>query len=131
MSFEQITTIELAFQARNIDFEKMPDVSMIPERLQNYVVKNYQKVVAIEAVNEGWIPDYDNDDQDKWEIWMDVIIKRDAKGNVTGSGLSLHDIDFWRTSANAGARLCFQTEAQARHFWKYFQPLCEEVDLIQ
>lgn len=131
MSFKLITTLEQAFAAQGIDFNKMPDVSMLPDRLQDYITKNYQMVVAIEAINEGWIPDYNDRPQPKYELWVEVIQKKDKEGNVTGSGLAYGGVGLWITRTDAGARLAFQSREKAQHFWKYFQPVMEDAFLIR
>jgi hypothetical protein len=131
MSFETITSIEAAFAARAIDYSAKPDVSMIPERLRKPQLAHYDSMVVIEAINEGWVPDYNNFQQPKYEIWVEVVTKKDDEGNITGSGLALGDVGDWRTCTVAGARLAFESRAKAMHFWKHFQPLLEDLFLIR
>ncbi len=131
MSFKKIKTIEQAFESRGIASIPAADSFPVIDRLKNYTAKNYQLIVAVEAVNEGWVPDYSDDNQYKYEIWFEVKIKKNKKGEVTGSGLALRNVDDWRTGTDAGARLAFESREKANHFWKYFQPLLEDLFLIR
>jgi hypothetical protein len=131
MKYTQITSVAKAFKARGIGEIPTPNSFPVIDRLKNYMAKHHELIVSIEAVNEGWVPDYNDMDQYKYELWLNVVIHKDKKGNVTGSGLALPYVGHWHTDTNAGARLTFASQKQARHFWKHFQPLCEEVYLIK
>jgi len=67
-----------------------------------------------EVINDGWVADFDNPNQKKWEIiW---------KKTPSGFGLSLTaaSADCVNAYATVGVRLCFETEEKARHVAKHF-----------
>ncbi len=66
-----------------------------------------------EVMNEGWVPDYTNSNQPKWNLWFD---------NYTpGSGFSSTDFVYWYTRTGVGSRFCFKTKELGTHAWEYFK----------
>lgn len=76
--------------------------------------------IVIEALNEGKIPDYDNWDERKHEIWWDM--RGQAAG---GPGFSFLDVFYYYSSSRVGARLVFFKEEDAEYFAKQFKHLFE------
>ena len=73
-----------------------------------------QAIVITKALNEGWIPDWNNGQWDKWFIWF----KMDASA---GSGFAfLGGFDHWYTNSTVGSRLCFKSKALAEYAGKQF-----------
>lgn len=71
------------------------------------------KVIAL-ALNEGWTPDWSNDDQYKYFPWF---------RHKPGFGLSYDGFDYWRTSTDAGSRLCYARSELAEYAGKQFESL--------
>ena len=67
----------------------------------------YEKlVIIIQALNEGWAPNWDDLDEYKWYPYF----------NCSGSfGFSGAYCDDWRTRASIGSRLCFKSESLAKY----------------
>lgn len=75
-----------AFKAKELDSKVLPDVSMLPVQYRKSVVAQYILNVVIDVANDGWIADYTDISQPKYELWLEVIA--DAK-RPSGFGLSL------------------------------------------
>ncbi len=74
------------------------------------------KVIA-RAINQGWVPDWTNEDQRKWFPYF-----------VLSSGFGFSYSYYYFTSAitGVGSRLCFESEEQASYAGKQFVKLYEE-----
>jgi hypothetical protein len=74
--------------------------------------------IVNKAINQGWSPDYSNEDQYKWFPYFLLS---------SGFGFSYSGYGCGCANANVGSRLCFETEEQAnwsgtqfRDIWKAF-----------
>lgn len=126
MEFTQIKTFEDACKALSID-STVPDFSGTPAKHQKALAAHYKLVIIVEAVNEGWQPDWSNRDEWKYELWPDVV---EDKTKPSGFGLSYDDFGHWHTAASVGSRLCFKSREVARHTFETFKELYEDYFLI-
>lgn len=62
--------------------------------------------LIVKHENGGWTPDWNNGNQRKWFPVFDM-------DDSTGFGFSRAYYVYWRTVADVGSRLCFQTEQKA------------------
>jgi hypothetical protein len=76
-------------------------------------------ILIARAINEGWEPNWDDANEQKWYPFF----KRTAKG----FGFSHAYYGYTDTSTATGSRLCFQTEAKAKHFGIKFEALCNKI----
>ncbi len=117
MDYKKITTWEQVCQQKGID-SKLPSVAEFPKELQKYITACYQAVIITEVINEGWRPDYTDNNQTKYELWN--RIKADKK-NRSGFGfsrsLSLNGYSY----TISGSRLCFQSHDKAMHAVENFE----------
>gem|GEM_PF-1408490 len=105
---DRIQTFEDALE---IDGEKDKDVLWLinysgshPDMVS---AANFMKAVILTRVyNEGWVADYKDSNQPKYEI----IYK-----HKPGFGLAYHDYDGWSTHTGVGSRLCFKTPELGKH----------------
>jgi hypothetical protein len=74
--------------------------------------------MAVEVINEGWVPDYDDSNQPKFEIFWDM----------RNGGLVFDYVDFWGSYSPVGSRLCFRTRALAEWAAKqtWFIEICKK-----
>lgn len=74
------------------------------------------KIIA-KALNEDWLPDWNNSNQRKWAPWF----------YLNNPGFRFDDSDYGITGADAsgGSRLCFATEELATYAAKQFLSLYE------
>jgi len=72
----------------------------------------YKKLkVVIKAINQGWIPDYNDTGQCKWWPYFNLS---------SGFGFSCSDCSYVSTDTCVGSRLCFESEEKASYTAKQF-----------
>ena len=111
--FRTIKTYEDACKKENIDPLMLPDVSMIPEIFRNSIINAYKLMIIYLAINNGWVPD--------WNDWNQF--KHFPYFRVSASGLGFSDSYYLYTyaAAHAGSRLCTDTSAKAEYIGKQFK----------
>ena len=115
----KITTPEQAFKKMGINPETLK-ISGIPEKYIPILEVVFQSIVISEAFRDGWVPDYDNWDERKYEgwYWMD-----------SPSGFRGGDSACARTSSLSvlGSLLSQKTEQESDDFSKMIVPLFKKV----
>lgn len=122
-----IKTFEQACEALGVDANALPDFSMIPEGHKKAMLAHYKLVIIVEAVNEGWKPDWSNHSEPKYELWPELV---PDKTKPSGFGLSYDVTHCWYAGPNVGSRLCFKSRDLARHTFEIFKELYEDYLLI-
>ena len=90
----------------------MPDFSSVPVDLKDYFEAQYKVVVIAEALNEGWVPNWNDHDQEKCFPWF----------RVSSSGF-VYDFTYFSyssASAGSGSRLCCKNSELATYFGEQF-----------
>jgi hypothetical protein len=133
MHYKKITSWEEACKVNGVDPSKLPDVSMIPVKFQNWLIATYKLGVITEAINTNedgkiWTPDYNNPDQWKYFPYFEVEA---TESNPSGVGFSRSGYGDWDASAGVGSRLCFETREQVYHIQEHFKELFIQFHLIQ
>ncbi|KAF0194121.1 MAG: hypothetical protein FD166_3579 [Bacteroidetes bacterium] len=124
----QIKTFEEACQALGIDPAKpLVDASGMPEKHRKAIEAHAKLVVIAEALNDGWQPDWSDEDQYKYFPWFEVEATEE---NRAGSGFSYTYYVISFTFTNVGSRLCYATSALARYAGETFADLYREYMLI-
>jgi hypothetical protein len=78
----------------------------------------YKKLkVVIRAINQGWIPDWNNADQYKWWPWFNLS---------SGFGFSLTHCYYADTHTTVGSRLCFESREKAEYAGQQFLDLYKQ-----
>lgn len=78
----------------------------------------YKKLkIVIRAINQGWIPDWDNIDQRKWWPYFNLS---------SGFGFSHTHYYYDGTNTDVGSRLCFETQEKAAYAGQQFIDLYKE-----
>ncbi len=93
----------------------------LPEQMKHHQVAlnaHAKLVIAAEAVQDGWKPDWKNWDQRKYFPWFEM-------GSPSGGGFSYDGCAYWDADSYVGSRLCFETREQAEYFGKQFSHLYE------
>jgi hypothetical protein len=88
----------------------------VPECLDRHmqaIIMYAEALLIAEAINDGWIPDWNNSNQPKFSPWFEM---RDTPG----FGFSGTHCFFTFTLTGTGSRLCFQTETKTKHFGMKF-----------
>lgn len=82
----------------------------------------YKKLkVIVKALNEGWTPDWDNSNQNKYWPWFDM----------RGSGLAFFRAVYVYAISSVGSRLCLRSRELVEHAVKHFMNLYEDLFLIK
>jgi len=75
--------------------------------------------IIVEALNEGWKPDFNNIKQSKWCCW--------AYGSHTGIGFSISLLSPMYGDTSVGVRLCLKSKKLADYIGNQFKYLYEEM----
>ena len=94
-----------------------PDFTLWPEDMQGYKRTEFKLEMITDAINEGWTPNWQDGDEEKYYPWW----------FVGGSGFSLDDVYCDNSSTNVGPRLVFRDRGRAAHAAAYFEPLYREL----
>lgn len=112
--YTEIISFEAACAALGLDPLKiLPDVTMYPEKHQKAITANHKLIIIAEAIQEGWTPNWNDDDQYKWFPYFDME-----------NGFGFRDTCCWTYSyGSVGSRLCFESSEKARWFGEQFLDL--------
>ena len=117
MEYTEIQSFETACAASGYT-TALPDVSMLPEHLQQPVIAFYKLIVQNEAINRdpeekenpkditarNWKPSY-TDGSYKYMLWFDLS---------GPSGFAFYDDGSWRTCSHVGSRLVYRDLGRAK-----------------
>ena len=80
--------------------------------ITSHILYKQQAVVIAKALNEGWIADYTNIDQTKYEprLYYDS----------SAGGFVCYDYGRWSSATSVGSRLCFHSSKLAKYFGTQF-----------
>ena len=111
--FRTIKTFEDACAQLNIDQADMPNLSLIPEEFRKPLLSAYKLMIIYKAINNGWVPDWSDDDQYKWFPWFKVL--------SSGSGFSNSCSYYYCEYSTVGSRLCTDTSEKAEYIAEQFE----------
>lgn len=102
--------------------ETLPDVGGLRPKDRPSVTAYYKLIVIARALNEGWEPDWTNEEEPKYFPWFNF----DRKKNKTAGFAHAYTYSApTYTSASLGSRLCFKTKALCEYAARQFEPLYE------
>ena len=116
---EKIKTYEDALKATGRP--DVPDMSAFPEDMRKHFTALYKMVVIVEALNEGWKPDWDNTDERKCFPWFWLSRSSFAFG-VSDCGLG-------SAFAGGGSRLKLKSYELADYCGKQFEDIWKDIQL--
>ena len=103
-------------------------MSMLPEKHQKAITAHCKLIIIAEALNEGWTPDWSNDEEWKYYPWFDL---EESLKKEPGSGLSYGGCDIDGSLSTVGSRLAFKTRELAKYAGEQFSVLYEDYFLIR
>lgn len=122
--FKSIKLFEDACRHQGIDPIKcIPDVSMLPVDMQKAVIAYIKLVIIFKAINNGWVPDWNNSNQYKYFPWYWVL--------SSGFGFDHSRYDCTNTLTYSGSRLCTDTSEKALYIAKQFETEYKELFLYE
>lgn len=99
----------------------VPDMSAFPEDMRKHFTALYKMVVIVEALNEGWKPDWNNTDERKCYPWF----------WLSPSSFAFHDsaCDYGDAGAGSGSRLKLKSYELADYCGKQFEDIWKDIQL--
>lgn len=122
---DTIKTFEDACAVLKLDPAALPDFSMLPEKHRAALLAHSKLVLIAEALNEGWQPDWQNDDEAKYFPWFDM-----EKTESNPDGFVLYDVDYYYRYSFVSSRLCYKTREIATYAAEQFKDLYKDYMLI-
>mgnify|MGYP006921420375 CR=1 FL=1 len=99
----RITSFKTACKALGIA-DTLPQVEGLPKEHQKAIIAHYKLVIIAQALNDGWKPDWDNNNEYKYYPYFDM---------EKGFSFCIYD-DFY-THSSTGSRLCFKNRELAQY----------------
>jgi hypothetical protein len=114
---DRVKTFEDACEVLGIDLIGFVDDDNAPDESAYIKLKT-----IIKALNEGWTPDWNNDNQPKYWPWFHL-----EKTKSNPSGFRLFHVGYYCYSDSAvGSRLCFKSRELAEYAAKQFEDLYKQ-----
>ena len=114
--YTEIKTFEDACKALSLDVATViPDFSGYPPKHQAAQIAHSKLVIIAEALNGGWAPDWDNNNEYKYYPYFDM---------EKGFSFCIYD-DFY-THSSTGSRLCFKNRELAQYAGEKFLTLYKQ-----
>lgn len=120
---QKITELVKSFEdARNMTGRPdVPDFSNLPTDMRKHFEAQYKMIVIAEALNEEWIPDWDNYDEYKYYPWFEMS----PSSFAFGASAYVHAT----ASAGSGSRLKFRTRELAEYAAKQFIDIWKDIQI--
>lgn len=99
----------------------VPDFSNLPTDMRKHFEAQYKMIVIAEALNEGWIPDWDNYDEYKYYPWFEM--------SPSSFAFFVSYYDFASADAGSGSRLKFRTRELAEYAAKQFIDIWKDIQI--
>lgn len=99
----------------------VPDFSCLPADMRKHFTALYKMEVITEALNEGWKPNWDNDDEYKHYPWFIMTPSSFAFGSSC--------FDYSVASAGCGSRLKFRTSELAKYAAEQFINIWKDIQI--
>lgn len=126
--FRTIKTFEDACAKEGIDPSQLPNVSMIDKGMGKALIASYKLFVIFKAINDGWVPNWNNTTERKYSAWFYVKADEVRPG---GFGFSCSLYADWRTNTVCGSLLCTDTAEKVEYIAQTFQQEYIDLFLIQ
>lgn len=125
----EIKTFEQACEIKGYDPVKiLPDVSAFPARHQAALTATAKMYVITEAANEGWEPDWNNNDEYKYYPWFDM--EYDKEDNPSGFRFNGAGYGYASARSAGGSRLCYKTRKLAQYIGETFIDLWRDMIVL-
>lgn len=123
-SEKQVTSFEDACVKLGLPTDEsiLPDMSAFPEKHRVALTASAKLIIIAEALNDGWEPNWDNDNEYKYFPWF----------YMDSPGFRFYAADFvWAgTFSFGGSRLCFRTRKLAEYAGQTFLELYRDMMVI-
>lgn len=116
---DRIKTFEDACQETGRPKDR--NFSNVPEDLREHFERMYEMIVIAEALNEGWMPNWDDSNELKWKPYF--------KMSPSSFAFCYSFYVYSDARAGSGSRLCFKTEALSNYAAKQFLDIWKRIQL--
>ena len=113
---ERIKTFKDVLKYHSIDKDEFDD--RIDDMMADEAAYVKLKLI-VSAANDGWIADYTDSSQKKYEPWFNM-------GSASGVGFSFYDYVVWCSHSYVGSRLCYKSSDLCKHFSNQFLDIYKE-----
>jgi hypothetical protein len=117
---KKIKTFEDACKALNINFTP-------PGELTKDEVAYLKLKIIAKALNDGWIPNWNNWDERTYYPWF----RMGNNGASPGVGFSYYGCDYGAANSTVGSRLCFKSSELAKYASTQFESIYKDYLLIE
>ena len=98
----------------------VPDFSNLPTDMRKHFEAQYKMIVIAEALNEGWIPDWDNYNEYKYYPWFEM------SPSSSSFAFDVSACDYAFARAGSGSRLCLKSKELSEYCGKQFIDLWKQ-----
>jgi hypothetical protein len=105
-----------------------PTVSHLPAKYQKSITGQFQAIIICEAFNEGWEPDFNNPNQDKYAVCPRIEANEQ---HPSGFGFLSSVYAYWLTSSPCGSRLLFKSSELAMLALEQFPEIFKDYILFK
>lgn len=109
---ERVKSYEDACAIAGITPLTLEQFTFLPEDQQKAMYGLHKVITVIDALNEGWKPNWNDSSEFKYYPWFYL---RDQAGDVPGSGFSFVGCDDGNAGSTVGSRLCLDTSEKAEY----------------
>jgi hypothetical protein len=122
MATSKIKTFAAACKKLKLDPKKaVAEMSSFPARHRKALVAVAKLMIITEAINDGWIPGYNDDNQANYEpVWYMT------KDSSNPSGFRFYYVSWFYQYSYVGSRLCFRSREVAEFAAKQFHQLYKD-----
>ena len=119
---ERVKSVEDAIrELGNNDVEVIQLNRMKSIGLQNHIIGNQELIVIAKALNEGWQPDWQNDNEYKYFPWFDMDNSSSAGRFSFCASVNLY------SNSGVGSRLCFKSRELSNYAGNQFEDIYRKV----
>lgn len=116
----KIKTFAQACKKLGISAARMPKFANYPARHRKAMIAHSKLIIIIEALNDGWKPNWKDNTEYKWHVVFDL----------SSGGLVFDGATGWSSGSYVGSRLCFRDRETAIYAAKTFKKLYEDYYLL-
>ena len=115
--YKSIKSFEDACAKLALDPSTLPEVSLLPEEMRKAIVNVYKLFVIFKAINNGWIPNWNDSNQHKYFPWFRI---QASPALSSGFGFSGSYCSYVDSISCVGSRLCTDSPEKAIYIAETF-----------
>lgn len=122
---KKITSFETACEDQGLNPSDLPIVNHLPEWMQQSIIDYYKLSVIVRSLNEGWVPNFHDWNEDKYFNFFYA-----SYGAGAGVGYVASSYVPSLTGTHVGSRLCFKNRKLAVYAAEKFEALYKSYILL-